>query len=94
MEKFLTCLRSPTSLNNPNTDSILGCSLSFVANSVKEHYQDTIHRSNNLSVMLIGRQAILLARYGYRLVDCLQTNNESEPEKYKRQALGKIVQCL
>ena len=43
---------------------------------------------------LIGNQAIGLARYSYRLVDTLRYDNESEAQKIKRFALGKIGEYL
>lgn len=60
METFLEVLRSPIT----SGQSLPGCGLSFVAKSVKEHYDDSNHRSNNLATRLIGRQDIALARYG------------------------------
>ena len=50
---------------------LLGCGLAFVASLIREHYKDKDKRSNNLSIRLIGEQAIALARYSYRLVDAL-----------------------
>ena len=49
----------------------MGCGLAFVASLIREHYKDKDKRSNNLSIRLIGEQAIALARYSYRLVDAL-----------------------
>ena len=72
----------------------LGCGLAFVARAVKEHYSDQSKRSNNLSIRLIGRQAIALAKYSYRLIDSLETENETGSEKLHRQALRKATQCL
>ena len=67
---------------------------SFVAQQIKEHYDDTQHRSNNLTARLIGRQAIALARYGYRFIDILKIVNESPAEKLSRQAVGKAMQFV
>lgn len=71
IESFLTSLSSPAHhlVTPPDTEAprALGCGLSFVAKAVQEHYENKEQRSNNLSIRLIGRQAIALARYGYRL---------------------------
>ena len=73
---------------------VYGCGLSYLTTTVAEHYADETKRFNNLSVRLIGSQAIALARHGYRLVDALKTANETEGEKLKRLALGKILHYL
>ena len=44
---------------------LAGCGLSFVARKVREHYNDKDHKSNNLTVRLIGEQAMALAKYSY-----------------------------
>jgi hypothetical protein len=97
VESFLAILRAP--VRSPNledgcNDGLPGCGLSFVARHVEEHYADTTHRSNNLSTRLIGRQAIALARYGYRILDVLEVENESPAELINRKALGKAMQFL
>jgi len=71
-----------------------GCGLGYLASRVREHYNDESTRHNKLSVRLIGNQAIGLARYSYRLVDTLRYDNESEAQKIKRFALGKIGEYL
>ena len=73
---------------------LLGCGLAFVASLIREHYKDKDKRSNNLSIRLIGEQAIALARYSYRLVDALVVPNETPAQKIKRLALGKVAQYL
>ena len=60
---------------------------------VREHYNDQAKR-NNLSVRLIGKQAIGPAEYGYRLTDCPETEEETDVENLLRNALGKVAQCL
>ena len=92
VESFLSTLSKPAHCSD--TPRALGCGLSFVAKSVQEHYENKEQRSNNLTIRLIGRQAIAIARYGYRLVDCLQTGCESHSEKILRMVLGKAVQNL
>ena len=71
-----------------------GCGLGYLASRVREHYNDESTRHNKLSVRFIGNQAIGLARYSYRLVDTLGYYNESEAQKIKRFALGKIGEYL
>ena len=73
---------------------VYGCGLSYLSTKVVEHYADETKRFNKLSVRLIGSQAIALARHGYRLVDALKMANETEGEKLKRLALGKILHYL
>lgn len=93
VESFLEVLRSPvSSANNVDAPHILpGCGLSFIAQQIKDHFDDSKHRSNNLTARLIGRQAIALARYGYRLIGILKIVNESPAEKLNRQAVGKAM---
>ena len=74
--------------------SVYGCGLAYLRTKLEEHYNDEAKRFNKLSTRLIGEQAIVLARYSYRLVDCLKTGNETEGEKLKRLALSKIVEYL
>ena len=72
----------------------LGCGLGFVASLIREHYKDKDKRNNNLTIRLIGEQAIALARYSYRLIDVLKVPNETPPQQIKRLALGKVAQYL
>ena len=83
---FLASLRAPVrSLNDADgSDFRQGCGLSFVARQIEEHYSDTAHRSNNLSARLIGRQAIALEGYGYRLIDILERAGGSPGEAMRR----------
>ena len=78
-------------LSNINSD-VNRCGLSYLLTKAQEHNEDESKRFNNLSVRLIGAQAIALARYCYRLVDALQTPSESEGENLRRLALGKILE--
>ena len=97
VDAILEILRAPVRLptNNIEESNVLsGCGLSFVARLIKEHYDNVAHRSNNLTTRLIGRQAIALAKYGYRLIDSLKIENESPPELINRKALGKAMQFL
>ena len=71
-----------------------GCQLAFLAQRIREHYNDKEKRSNNVSTRLIGEQAISLPRYSYRLIDALGMEDESGPQKIQRFALGKVAQCL
>ena len=71
-----------------------GYGLGYLASIVREHYSDESNRHNKLPVRLIGNQAIALARYSYRLVDTLKCENETEAQKAKRLALGKIGEYL
>ncbi|XP_078372353.1 uncharacterized protein LOC144656016 [Oculina patagonica] len=71
-----------------------GCQLAFLARHIREHYNDKEKRSNNISTRLIGEQAISLARYSFRLIDALQMEGESGPQRIKRLALGKVAQYL
>ena len=63
-----------------------GCGLTYLRTKLEEHYNEA-KRFNKLSIRLIGKQAIFLARYSYRLVNCLKTDNETVEEKLKRLAL-------
>ena len=71
-----------------------GCGLPFIANRIREHYNDKSHKANNLSVRLIGRQAIALAKHSHKLIDALQIVDESEAQKLKKLALGKAAEYL
>ena len=44
--------------------------------------------------MLIGEQAIKLARYSFRLIDGLYLNSKDALSKIKCLSLGKITECL
>lgn len=81
-------------LNAGDKNTKRGCGLPFVAKKIKEHYNNHDQRANNISVRLIGEQAIALAKHFYRLVDALEILDESPAEKIKRQALGKAGQHL
>lgn len=63
-----------------------GCQLAFLARQIREHYNDEEKRNNNISTRLIGEQAISLARYSFRLIDALATQDESGPQRIKRLA--------
>ena len=78
----------------PSYSTTYGCGLAYLAKKIEEHYNDEHKRFNKLPVRLIGEQAISLARYGYRLVDCLQSHDETEGQKLRRIALSKAVQYL
>lgn len=71
-----------------------GCHLAFLARQIREHHNDKEKRSSKISTRLIGEQAISLARYSFRLIDALEMEGESEPQKLKRLALGKVAQYL
>ena len=71
-----------------------GCSLKYIANLIHKHYEIESERMKTLTIRLIGAQSILLAQYGYRLVDALETDNESQPELITRLALSKICEKL
>ena len=65
-----------------------------MASRVKEHFSDETNRYNKLPVRLIGNQAIALARYYYRLVDTLESEDETEAQTIQRLALSKIGEYL
>ena len=71
-----------------------GCGLKNVAINILDHYHDENKRFNKLSYRLIGSQAILLAKYGLRAVDVLQTPVESELEKLYHSVTSKIFESL
>ena len=71
-----------------------GCGLGYLASRVKEHFSDETNRYNKLPVRLIGNQAIALARYYYRLVDTLESEDETEAQTIQRLALSKIGEYL
>ena len=68
-----------------NAAGILG----FVASLIREHYKDKDKRNNNLTIRLIGEQAIALAQYSHRLIDVLKVPNETPSQQIKRLALRK-----
>ena len=71
-----------------------GCGLRYLVYNIKEHHADQNKRHNKIPTRLIGRQAIALRRYAFRLIDSLQLPNESPEQSLKRLALGRIVQYL
>lgn len=71
-----------------------GCGLRYLVSKIKEHHADPNKRHNKIPTRLIGRQAIALARYAYRLVDNLQLRNELPEQSLERLALGRIVHYL
>ena len=78
-----------------NTQSqTAGCGLRYLVYNIKEHHADRNKRHNKIPTRLIGRQAIALARYKYRLIDSLQLPNESPEQSLKQLALGRIVHYL
>ena len=72
----------------------LGVGLPFIAKQVKQHHDNAKICYNKLQVRLIGVQAIKLAQYYYRLVDCIACENKSEAQKLIRLSLSKIGQML
>jgi hypothetical protein len=70
---------------------IRGCGLAFLAPSIEEHHANKSKRFNKLPTRLIGEQAIALAQFGYRLVDCLEFTEESPVQRVLRLALAEIV---
>jgi len=68
-----------------NAAGILG----FVASLIREHYKDKDKRNNNLTIRLIGEQAIALAQYSHRLIDVLKVPNDTSSQQNKRLALRK-----
>lgn len=69
-------------------------SVSILSQQIREHYNDKEKSSNKISTRLIGEQAISLARYSFRLIDALEMEGESQPQKIKRLVLGKVAQYL
>ena len=96
-EQFLSVLAAPPKLKSvpeESTAPITGCGLQYLVPSLKEHFKDEKKRFNKISTRLIGEQAIAIAQYGYKLVDCLEYPEESPAERVKRFALGQIVLSL
>ena len=65
-----------------------------IGHSIKEQYANENTCDKKLTERLIGAQAILLFKYGLRLVDILKDENESQFEIYLRCALSKICETL
>ena len=91
----------PCELPNADTEFLVDtpsptacCRLRYLVYNIKEHHADQNKRHNKIPTRLIGRQAIALARYAYRLIDSLQLPNESPEQSLKRLALGRIVHYL
>ena len=78
----------------PESSMKPGCGLKFLACRIEEHYNIESHRMNKLDTRLIGSQAISLAQFSYRIVDCLSTAHDSTAMEIKSQALAKICQTL
>lgn len=92
--KFVSHLGNTISNFQKENYDELGCGLGYLASVVKDHYNDDNQRHNKLPVRLIGDQAIALANFSYRLIDSLKTSDESQAQKLKRLALGKIAEFL
>jgi hypothetical protein len=93
-ESMTSMLKTSTFTASNNIPSVHGCGLAYLSTKLQEHHDDESKRFNKLSVRLIGAQAVSLARHSYRLVDCLKTTSETEGEKLRWLALGKIVEFL
>ena len=99
---FVTVLSNPTKKpadatrtgDSTTGQPLLGCGLSYLVPLIKEHYADEKKKHNKLPTRLIGVQAIALARYAYRLIDSLQSTDESPSQCVIRLALGRIVLYL
>lgn len=85
--KFMEVL-SASKVNSSGNCPILCCGLGYLVPKIKEHYDSESTRFNKLPTRLIGEQAIALANYSYRLVDSLVNENESQPQRLNRLALG------
>ena len=90
--KLIHALKSLPAITPPSQK--FGCGLAYLANKVEEHYSNEHKRHNRLPVRLIGAQAIALARFGYRLADCLQYEGETDGQRLCRIALSKSIQFL
>ncbi|XP_078620594.1 uncharacterized protein LOC144887315 [Branchiostoma floridae x Branchiostoma japonicum] len=73
---------------------LVGVNMKAVATKVREHYAKATTRHTKLPVRFIGENAIILAKYGYRLVDALFHPDEDQVGKVIRLVLGKLVQLL
>lgn len=80
-DNMTAMLETSTFAPSNTLSEMRGCGLAYLSTKVREHYADEAKRANKFSVRLIGAQAIALARYSYRIVDSLQTANETEGEK-------------
>ena len=89
-DAFIKVLKAPAT---GDEDGNFGCGLNFLSKSIKEHYESEKLRMTVLSTRLIGAQAILLARYSYRLVDSLAVPGNPLAD-VKQLALGKICESL
>ena len=83
--------KSGTHNGNGNT---LVYGLAYLRPKLEEHHSDEGKCFNKLTLRLIGEQAMLPARHCYRLIDCLESVNETDAEKLKRLALSKIAEYL
>ena len=74
--------KKPANANGTtNEQPLLGCGLSYLVPLIKEHYTDEKKRHNKIPTRLIGVQSVALARYGYRLIDSLQSTDESPSQR-------------
>jgi hypothetical protein len=76
-DNMTAMLETSTFASSNTLSGVHGCGLAFLSTKVREHYADEAKQSNKLSVRLIGAQA----RYSYRIVDSLETANETDGEK-------------
>ncbi|XP_078361840.1 uncharacterized protein LOC144646172 [Oculina patagonica] len=93
--KLVTHMANCNSRKTPEAGkSAAGCGLAYLVPFIKEHYADENKRYNQLPTRLIGDQAISLARYGFRLIDGLECDDESPAQHTRTLALGRIVLYL
>ena len=85
---------APEAIIEEHETQVLGCGLLFLVPFLKEHFNDEKRRFNKIPTRLIGEQAIAIARYGYRLVDCVEFPAESAVQRVKRLSLSRIVLYL
>lgn len=85
---------APEAIIEEHETQVLGCGLLFLVAFLKEHFNDEKRRFNKIPTGLIGEQAIAIAQYGYRLVDCLEFPAESAAQRVKRLSLSRIVLYL
>ena len=79
-------------LNNPIKDG--GCGEKFVADRIKEHY-NSADKFKKIPLRLIGKQAIALARYSFRIMDILiKKSDVRDCRLIKILALSKICEVL
>ena len=93
-ERYSMSLKSISELPVTKSSSVMGCGLQYLSSKIKEHYSDESKRFNKLPVRLIGDQAITLSRYIYRVIDGLQSEEESQAQKIRRLAISKIAEYL